>query len=125
MKAVPLNWYFGWLLVLSAFVTGISIGLFFHKEDFLGGYASFRRRVMRLGHISQAALGMMNVLFSISVATGSTLRETASVCFVVGGLAMPLVCYLTSYRKGFRHLFFLPVTALIVAVVLLLQGGPS
>ena len=52
------NWYFGWASILSAFVTGALIGLFFYREDFLGGYMSFSRRILRLGHIAQAALGL-------------------------------------------------------------------
>ena len=68
MTAPPhvLNWQFGWGLALSAFVTGALLGLCFHREDFLGGYDSFRRRLLRLGHIAQAALGMMNVLYGLS-----------------------------------------------------------
>ena len=61
-----LNWYFGWGLILSAFVTGALLGLFFHRDDFWGGYSSYRRRIVRLGHIAQAALGMMNVLYGLS-----------------------------------------------------------
>ena len=61
-----LNWQFGWWLVLLAFVTGAGLGLFFHRDDFLGGYNSFRRRIVRLGHIALAALGMLNVIFSYS-----------------------------------------------------------
>ena len=57
-----LNWYAGWILVMAAFITGAAIGLRFHREDFWGGYASFRRRIVRLGHIALAALGMMNVV---------------------------------------------------------------
>ena len=56
-----INWYFGWISMLCAFGTGALIGLFFYRDEFLGGYASFRRRILRLGHIAQAALGMMNV----------------------------------------------------------------
>ena len=52
-----LNWYFGWAAILTAFATGAVLGLFFHREDFLGGYASFRRRILRLVHIALAALG--------------------------------------------------------------------
>ena len=37
---------------------------------------------------------------------------------------MPPVCYLTGWQKRFRHLFFLPVTALVLAVVFTLRGGP-
>ena len=50
----PLNWYAGWILILTAFLTGAGLGLSFHREDFWGGYASFRRRLVRLGHIALA-----------------------------------------------------------------------
>jgi hypothetical protein len=120
-----LNWYAGWCLLLTAFITGAGVGLFFHKPDFLGGYDSFRRRVLRLGHIALAALGMMNVLYSVSPwpPSSSWRADAASVCFLAGGVLMPAVCFLTSWKTPFRHLFFLPVTALILAVVFTLQGA--
>src|SRR5262245_57722563 len=120
------NWYFGWLLVLSAFVTGAGLGLFFHRDDFLGGYASFRRRILRLGHIAQAALGMMNVLYGLSPWPAADCPEAAVAgwAFVVGGVSMPAVCFLSAWKKPFRHLFFIPVTALIVAAVTTLRGVP-
>ena len=108
-----------------AFITGAGIGLFFHREDFLGGYNSFRRRIVRLGHIALAALGMLNVLFSYSPwplpATGS--GAAASIGFIVGGVAMPAVCFLTGWRESYRHLFFIPVIALTVAVIFTILGG--
>ena len=61
-----INWLVGWWLVLAAFATGAAIGLFFHRPDFLGGYDAFRRRILRLGHIALAALGMLNVIYAIS-----------------------------------------------------------
>jgi hypothetical protein len=120
-----LNWYAGWSLILCAFVTGAAIGLFFHEEKFLGGYNSFRRRVLRLGHIALAALGLMNVLYSLSPwpPPAAWRSGAASICFVAGGVLMPLVCFLTSWKQFFRHLFFLPVTALVLAVVFTLQGA--
>ena len=121
-----MNWYFGWGLILVAFVTGAIIGVFFYTEDFLGGYASFRRRILRLGHISLAALGMINILYSqSSMAAEPSLRTTiASVGFVVGGLTMPAVCFLSAWRVGIRRLFFIPVVALILAGVQVLRIGP-
>jgi hypothetical protein len=111
-------------MILAAFASGAAIGLFFHREGFLGGYGSFRRRILRLGHIALAALGMIIILFAVSVpADPPPQTEAASVCFMVGGLAMPAVCFLSAWRMGFRHLFFIPVTALIAAAVLTLQGG--
>lgn len=120
------NWYFGWALVLSAFVTGAVLGLFFHRDDFLGGYPSFRRRIIRLGHIAQAALGMMNVLYGLSPWPAEVQPEAlaASVAFVVGGLSMPTICFLTGWKKGFRHWFFIPVTALALGAFFTLCGGP-
>ncbi len=72
LGAVMTNWSVGWWLILMAFVTGAILGLFFHDEKFMGGYDSFRRRLARLGHISLAALGMLNVLFAVSTPVVST-----------------------------------------------------
>jgi len=114
-----MNWYFGWALILTAFLTGAILGLFFYREDFLGGYASFRRRILRLGHIALAALGMINILYGLSPAAAQSAPEAriASLGFIIGGVAMPAVCFLTSWRVGFRYLFFVPVIALVVAVI--------
>src|SRR5436309_413225 len=105
-----MNWYFGWGLILTAFVTGAILGLFFYRPDFLGGYASFKRRTLRLGHIALAALGMVNVLYSLSPRASDPSLGTwiASLGFVIGGVTMPAVCFLTSWRVGFRYLFFIP-----------------
>ena len=119
--AHSLNWYAGWSLILAAFVTGAAIGLFFHREDFWGGYTSFRRRIVRLGHIALAALGALNVLFAISAPGGQT---AASILLIVGAVSMSSTCFLAGWRKSFRHLFFIPVTSLLLAVVLILSRGP-
>ena len=126
MPFSPLNWYAGWTMILWAFVTGAGIGLYFHREDWLGGYLSFRRRILRLGHIALAALGMMNVLYSLSPwpASESYQATQASWGLLVGGVAMPAVCFLTAYRQSFRHLFFVPVSALVIATLSILMGAP-
>jgi len=119
------NFYAGWAMVLAAFVTGAAIGLFFHRESFWGGYASFRRRIVRLGHIALAELGILNVVFALSPwpEPGEGIAWAASACFVVGGLLMPLVCFLTGWRDGWRKWFAVPVASLILAVVLTLTGA--
>lgn len=120
-----MNWYAGWLMILTAFVTGAVIGLYFHRDDFLGGYGSFRRRVLRLGHIALAALGMINVLYGLSTldAIPTVRSQIAAAGFLIGGSTMPIVCFLSSWRMEFRHLFFIPVVALIVAVWQTLRNG--
>lgn len=121
-----LNWYVGWALLLSAFVTGSIIGWFFQRDDFLGGYMSFRRRLIRLGHVAQAALGIVNVLYGLSPwpQESTSQARAASLAFLTGGITMPVVCFLTGWKKSFYRFFFVPVAALILAVLLTLWGGP-
>jgi hypothetical protein len=110
-----LHFIAGWCLILTAFLTGALIGLGFHREDFLGGYGSFRRRLLRLGHIALAALGGLNVLYSLAPVTASAWPGWA---LLGGGVAMPAVCFLTAWKPAFRHLFFIPVVLLMSGVVM-------
>ena len=119
----PLNWCFGWAWVLMAFVSGAVIGWKFHQEQFLGGYASLRRRLVRLGHICFAALGMLNVLFALSPLAYAPLARPASIAWIAGAVLMPAVCFLAAWQDRWRGLFFLPVLSLMSAVVLTLLGG--
>lgn len=121
----PLNWSVGWWLILAGFLAGALLGLAFHREDFWGGYASFRRRIVRLGHVALEALGMLNLLFAVSPwpDPASWPSAAASGCLVFGGVSMPAVCFLAGWRPGFRHLFVVPVLALVLGVVFTLAGG--
>jgi hypothetical protein len=118
------NWYAGWGLVLAAFVSGGFIGLFFHRDDFWGGYGSFRRRIVRLGHVAFAALGMLNILYALSPWPDPARWSApwAGGLWIVGAATMPSICFLTGWRACFRHAFFVPVGALIAAVTLTLIG---
>ena len=70
--------------------------MFFHGENWLGGYGSFKRRMYRLGHISFFfGLGVLNLLFCFTVQNFSlagSLIHFASLAFITGALAMPLCC---------------------------------
>ncbi len=112
-----LNFSAGWWLILAAFATGALLGLGFHREDFLGGYGSFRRRLARLGHIALAALGGLNVLYGLSPVPADPLPGQL---LLAGGIAMPLVCFLSAWKPGFRHLFFIPVVLLVAGVGLVI-----
>jgi hypothetical protein len=67
----------------------------------------------------------MNVLYSVAGRNeGSDLATwPADWGWMAGGLSMPLVCFLSAWRPGFRRLFFIPVSCLIVAVVQTLRMG--
>ncbi len=113
-----LNFQLAWFAILIGLVTGAGIGLFFHRDDWLGGYGSWRRRMIRLGHISFFGTGFLNLAFSLSV-RHLGLEHAPSIAamgLITGAIAMPTVCFLSAWRKDFRHLFFIPVASLIVAV---------
>ncbi len=124
-----LNWTAGWFLVLAGIVAGALLGLGFHRPDFLGGYDSFRRRLLRLGHIALMALGIVNVVFGLSPwpEPGSLAAAVAGPAFLTAGITMPLVCFLAAWREKFRHLFFIPVIAFTTAVITtaFFHGGGS
>lgn len=119
------NLYAGWLLMLGGALSGAAIGLGFHKEEWLGGYGSFRRRLLRLGHIAFFGLGLLNILFALSAPRlnlGGVASTVASVGFLAGAATMPLCCFLTAWTPRARHLFPIPVLSVLVGVGAVLVG---
>jgi hypothetical protein len=128
MQPAMFNLFVGWIGMLGGVVSGALIGLFFHNETWMGGYGSYRRRLMRLGHISFFGLGFLNLLFALSadkLNLAPPHLPMASTALVVGAVTMPICCFLSAWRKPFRHLFPIPVTAVLVGIVSLLMGWPG
>ncbi len=61
------NETFGWISVLGGLGMGLSMGLKFQREEWLGGYNAFPRRMVRLAHVALVALGMLNIQFAQSL----------------------------------------------------------
>jgi len=119
VTASQLHMAFGWALMLLGAVSGALIGLGFHRSDWAGGYGSFRRRLMRLGHIAFFGLGILNVLFGLALPLtpqGPAHGVAASAGFIVGGVSMPLCCFLAAWQAPFRHAFVVPVAAILVGI---------
>src|SRR5438552_8440417 len=114
-------------MILAGFLSGAALGIWFYRDDFLGGYSAFRRRILRLGHIALAELGTINVAFALSPwpTPGTRLATAASVLLLAGGIAMPLVCFLSAWREQYRRLFPATVAALVAAVLITLAGAQS
>ena len=123
---VSINLFSGWMGFLAGAVTGALMGLFFHRENWLGGYGSFPRRMIRLGHIACFGLGLINILFALTAATvpAATSLSIASSLLVAGMITMPLTCFLTAWRKPFRHLFFIPAGSTLGGIAALLASFP-
>lgn len=116
---MQVNLAFGWLWILLGFASGALMGLRFVDEDWLGGYASLRRRLFRLGHISFFGLGIINLFFSFTIdAVGRPnprVADFASAAFVLGGVLMPVCCVILALRPSVRPalLFAPPVSCLL------------
>ena len=101
-------------------VSGAVAGLFFYNTDFLGGYTSWRRRMVRLGHIAFFGIGLINLAFALSI-KALEIPETPlipSILLIVAAVTMPLVCYLSAIKPFFRHFFFIPASSVIFALIL-------
>jgi hypothetical protein len=117
------NLVLAWLWILFGFACGMVLGLFFHRENWLGGYASFKRRMYRLAHISFFGLGAVNLLFWLTMKTlrcDDSLAGIASWAFVVGAVSMPLCCVVMAQFPKARMLFPVPVISLLLGGVLML-----
>lgn len=120
-----------WIAILVGFFAGVIPGLFFHDEEWLGGYASWPRRLMRLGHVSFFGIAFVNFAFAFTVGhlgLKGDLVKTSSILFIVAQIAMPTICYGASVKKVLRNLFFIPVLSLIIGASTLLLAifqGPK
>jgi hypothetical protein len=122
---MPGNETFGWLWILAGTVSGLLLGMRFQREDWMGGYGSLRRRLVRLGHISFFGLGILNILFALGsarVRLPPTWLGTASCSLILGGVTMPLCCALMAWRPGFRPAFAVPVLSLVLGAALTAIG---
>jgi len=120
-----LNLAFGWIWITAGFLSGAMLGMGFHKENFMGGYGSWERRLTRLGHIAFFGTGFLNVMVGLS---GLMLSEdqmsggmwyAMSWSFVIGALAMPICCFIAAKWIKAKSIFVLPVIALTAGGVMM------
>ena len=117
-----INIYTAWIAFLLGCIAGAVPGMFFHKENWLGGYASWQRRLVRLAHISFFGIGFLNLAFALTsrqlgLESGIIIP---SVLLITGVVTMPLVCYLSAWKPLFRHAFFIPAGSVILALIFFL-----
>src|SRR5260370_41692167 len=92
--------YWGWIGMAAGIVSGALIGLFFHQEQWLGGYNSFPPRLVRLGDISFFCLGILSILLGITVRQLGFDQDTVRVagrCLFFGSVNIPVCCFLTAW----------------------------
>lgn len=110
---------FGWFWIGLGVLSGALLGVRFRDERFLGGYASWPRRLVRLGHIAFFGTGILCVLLASTLQRhhlGEIWESTASWSMALGAVGMPLCCAIAAFRPRATPLFVLPVAAIGVAV---------
>lgn len=121
LAALQFNLLLAWLWILLGFLSGMVLGMFFHREAWLGGYGSLRRRMYRLGHISFFGLGAVNLFFWITMKlnpAAGALVNVASVALILGAITMPLCCLVMAHFPKLHLIFAIPVVSLIAGGLL-------
>jgi len=110
-----------WIGFLLGGISGAIPGLFFYRFDWLGGYTSWPRRLIRLGHISFFGIGFLNLGLGLTGHLLGIASPAASVLMLTGAVTMPLLCYISAFRPAFRHLFFIPAGSVILSIILFIE----
>lgn len=120
-----INYIAAWVGITCGFVSGLVMGLMFQKETWLGGYSTWARRLVRLGHISFFGIGFINLSYAVSLRFQNIQEPSpwTALLLIIGAITMPLVCYLAAWRQPLRHLFPIPALSLMIAVVMFLFKG--
>lgn len=122
-QITQINPIFAWVWILLGIIAGFILGINFHKEDWLGGYTSLKRRLYRLSHISFFGLAIINLLFYFTTKgmnQNSANITTASLGFIVGGFTMPFCCIIMANNSKLRALFLIPVISLTISAIITL-----
>jgi len=120
-----INLVAGWAGILLGILAGVAIGLRFADDHWLGGYGSWPRRLLRLGHVSFFGLGFLNLVYYFTAARiGGSLDGglgaglwVAGPSLLIAAAAMPVVCVAAGLHKPARRWFFVPVLAALVGTL--------
>ena len=117
------NLYAAWLGIAMGVLVGFILGINFHREQWLGGYQTLKRRLYRLAHIALFGLALINLGFYFTVSqlpSPGGIIVIASWGLIVGAVTMPICCVLMAHWPRLRSLFVIPVLSLFLASVLTL-----
>ena len=113
-----------WISILLGVLMGAGMGIFFNREDWLGGYGSWPRRMIRLGHISFFGIGLLNLAFGVTVKYLGWSRpaEICSQLLMVACALMPATCFAAAMDRRWRHMFVVPVMCVLAGILGILVG---
>ena len=116
-----INIFAAWIGFAFGCIAGAVPGLFFQDPDWLGGYTSWPRRLIRLGHISLFGIGFLNLGLGLTAQATGVIAPVSAVMMLIGAVTMPAVCYASAFRPVFRHLFFIPAGSVFISIILFIE----
>ena len=125
MTAGQINVLFGWCWLGIGLVFGLIMGLRAEGENWLGGYASLKRRYLRLAHVAFIALSTINILFGkelASIALSGSVKDIGSALMIFGAAGVPITCISAAFFRKIKYFLPLPASAVLVGVVIIVVG---
>jgi len=125
MISGQINILFGWAWMCVGFLSGMILGIRSEGEQWLGGYASLKRRYLRLAHVAFVALSIINILYGKELGTidlSNHLKNIGSALMIFGAAGVPLACISAAFVKKTRYLLPIPAFAVLIGVIILLIG---
>ena len=113
-----------WSGFLAGALSGLAAGVFFHDPHWQGGYDSWRRRLLRLGHIACFGLGLLNLAFVATLPHLPAQPSTtlASWLLIAALATMTPACWLTAFLPAARNAFAIPVGCVAAGTTSVLVG---
>ena len=119
------NVIFGWVWLFVGVLFAIWMGLYAFEPDWLGGYTSLSRRLLRLSHIAFIALSLTNILYGLFIDTvqlNGSLKKIGAFSLIVASIFMPAVCLLSILDRFFQFFFFIPALSFACGIFVMAFG---
>jgi hypothetical protein len=110
---------FAWFWIGLGVLSGAVLGMFFRRQDFLGGFDAWPRRMVRLGHIAFFGTGLLCLHLAGTLARHdfpALLGSLVVAGMLVGAVGMPTLCLLAAAFPRAAPLFVVPVLGMGVSV---------
>ena len=125
MISGEINILFGWAWMCLGFISGMTLGMWAEREQWLGGYASITRRYLRLGHVAFIALSIINILYGRELGSADLpvyVKSIGSSLMIFGAAGVPLACISAAFFRKARYFLPLPALAVLIGTAILVIG---
>lgn len=120
-----INIRFGWIWLFIGILMAMWMGLHVFKSNWLGGYTSLPRRLLRLSHIAFMALSLTNILYGFSIDSVNLpikVKKIGLYAMIIAAIFMPIICLLSAHNIFFQSFFFIPALSFALAIFIMALG---